>query len=75
MLISYQKFVKKLGFINKCIKSCECKFDIIGFSETHLKDNDLQNIDGFNIEYTNRIDRGKGGVCMYVNEKIKYKIN
>ena len=27
-----------------------------------------------NIEYTNRIDRGKGGVCMYINEKIKYKL-
>ena len=26
------------------------------------------------IEYTNIIGRGKGGVCMYINEKIKYKL-
>ena len=37
-------------------------------SETQLKDkpNDLLRIDGFNIEYTNRTGREKGGVCMYI---------
>ena len=49
---------------------------MIGLSETHLKDqpNTLYNLDGFNIEYVNRIGREKGGVCLYVTEKVKYKL-
>ena len=25
------------------------------------------------MEYVNRVDRGKGGVCIYVNDKVKFK--
>ena len=76
MNVNIRSLSKNLDSLKECIKSCDCKFDIIGISETHLKEkpNVLQNIDGFNIEHTNRIDRGKGGVCMYINEKIKYKL-
>ena len=38
-------------------------------SETHLKDkaNDIVSIEGYNIEYTNRIGREKGGrVHVYI---------
>ena len=31
------------------------------------------NLPGYNIEYTNRIGREKGGVCMLVSDKMKYK--
>ena len=45
-------------------------------SETHLKDkpNDIVSIEGYNIEYTNRIGREKGGVCMFISEELKYKL-
>ena len=54
MNVNIRSLSKNLDSLKECIKSCECKFDIIGISETHLKDkpNDLQNVDGFNIEYT-----------------------
>ena len=32
------------------------------------------NLPGYNIEYTNRIGREKGGVCMYISDKVKYKL-
>ena len=38
-------------------------------SETHLKDkpNDIVSIEGYNIEYTNRIGREKGAcACLYL---------
>ena len=46
-------------------------------SKTHLKDkpNDILSIKGFNIEYTNRIIREKGGVCMFISEELKYKLS
>ena len=39
-------------------------------SETHLKDkpNDILSIEGFNVEYTNRIG-GEKGVCACLNLK------
>ena len=48
---------KNLHSLKECIKSLDCKFDVIGVSETHLKDkpNDLLKIDGFDIEYTSYI--------------------
>ena len=62
--------------LKECLKSLDCKFAIIGVSETHLKDkpNAFYNIPGFNVEYTKRIDREKGGVCLYISDEIKYKL-
>ena len=47
---------------------CNVENDTNNLNETHLKDkpNTLYNIPGFNVEYTNRIDREKGGVCLYI---------
>ena len=49
---------------------------ILRISETHLKEklNDYFNIPGFTIEYTNRNDREKGGVCMFISDQVKYKL-
>ena len=78
--INIRSLSKKFDALKELLKSTECKFDVIGISETHLKEkpNDLYNIDGYNIEYTNRTTRGKGGVCMYVcmyvSDNLKYKL-
>ena len=74
--VNIRSLSKNSDSLRECIKSLDCKFDVIGISETHLKDkpNDLLRIDGFNIEYTNRIGREKGGVCMYISEELKYKL-
>ena len=51
-------------------------FTIIGLSETHLKEkpHDFYNLPNYNMEYTNRIEREKGGVCLYISNHIKYKL-
>jgi len=66
---------KNFEQLKECLKILNCEFNIIGLSETHLKEkpNDFS-LSGYNIEYTNRVDREKGGVCMYVSNKIKYKL-
>jgi hypothetical protein len=62
--------------LQECIKSLQCEFTVIGISETHLKDkpNDYLNLPGYTLEYTNRIGQEKGGVCMYVSDKLNYKL-
>ena len=67
---------KNLDSLKECIKTLDCNFDVIGISESHLKDKpkSTDNIDGFSIEYMNRINKDKGGVCMYISEEIKYKL-
>ena len=62
--------------LKECMKSLDCKFDVIGMSETHLKDklNDIISIEGYNIEYTNKLGREKGSVCMFISEELKYKL-
>ena len=81
--VNIRSLSKNLDSLRECIKSLDCKFDVIGISETHLfdvigisethlkdKSNDPLRIDGFNIEYTNRTGREKGGVCMYIWPQI-----
>ena len=67
---------KNFDSLKECIKSLDCDFTVIGVSETHLKDkpNDIHNINGYNIEYTNRAGREKDGVCMYISDQVKYKL-
>ena len=62
--------------LKECVKALNCDFNVIGISETHLKDkpNDYYNLPGFTIEYTNRNDREKGGVCMFRSDQVKYKL-
>ena len=74
--VNIRSISKNFDSLQEILKSVECKFDVIGISETHLKNkpSGIYNIDGYTIEYTNRIGREKGGVCMYVSEKLKYKL-
>ena len=67
---------KNFDKIKECLKEMEHYFTIIGVSETHLKEKPTQYYDmpGYNFEYTNRVDRGKGGVGMYVSQLIEYKV-
>ena len=66
--INIRSISKNFDSLKETIKSINCKFDIIGISETHLKDNpkDLFNIDGYSMEYTIRTYKGKGG-CLHVH--------
>ena len=61
--------------LKNCMKVLDHDFTIIGLSETHLKSKplDLYNLPKYNMEYTNRIGREKGGVCLYISNKTKYK--
>ena len=67
---------KNFDKLTECLKALDHKFSIIGLSETHLKDSPLEyyNLDGYNMEFTNRSDREKGGVCLYISDSIKYKL-
>ena len=67
---------KHFESLKECIKTLNSEFTVIRLSETHLKDqpNNLYNLDGFNFENVNRIGLEKGGVCLYVTEKVKYKL-
>ena len=67
---------KNFDSLKACIKEVNKEFSVIGISETHLKDkpNDYLNLPGYSIEYTNRIGREKGGVCMFISDEVKYKL-
>ena len=67
---------KNLDKLKNCIKVLDHDFTIIGLSETHLKakPHDFYNLPNYNMEYTNRIGREKGGVCLYISNHIKYKL-
>ena len=74
--VNIRSLSKNFESLKECLKTLNCEFSVIGISETHLKDkpNDFYNIPGFNVEYTNRIDREKGGVCLFIADQIKYKL-
>ena len=38
------------------------------------KPNNKYNIPGYKLECVNRVGREKGGVCMYISEKVRYKL-
>jgi hypothetical protein len=74
--LNIRSLSKNFEKLKECIKNLDCEFTVIGISETHLKDkpHNYYNLPGYKIEYMNRIGREKGGVCMYVSEKVKYKL-
>lgn len=67
---------KNFEKLKECLKTLDHEFTIIGLSETHLKESpsEYYNLNGYNIEFTNRVERQKGGVCLYVSSSIKYKL-
>ena len=66
---------KNFEKLKECLKAIENEFTIIGLSETHLKDvpTAYHKLPGYNIEYTNRHNKQKGGVCLYISNNVKYK--
>ena len=52
------------------------KLDYIMICETFLHDNnhDLFKIPGYNFEHKSRKQMRRGGVCIYINEAIQYKL-
>ena len=74
--VNIRSLSKNIDRLKQCLKALDHEFSIIGISETHLKDkpSNILNIEGYNLEHVNRIGRQKGGVCLYVSDKIKYKL-
>ncbi len=76
MNVNIRSISKNFDSLKEFLKSTNTEFAVIGISETHLKDkpSDIYNLSGYNIEFTNRVGREKGGVCLYISEQIKYKV-
>ena len=74
--VNIRSLSKNLENLKECIDILKKDFSVIGISETHLKQkpDDYYNLNGYKVEYTNRIGREKGGVCMYVSNQINYKL-
>ena len=73
--VNIRSLSKNFDKLRECLKATNHDFTVIGISETHLKGKPLEyyNIPGYKMEYVNRIGREKGGVCIYVNDKVKFK--
>ena len=52
------------------------EFSVIGFSETWLKDNnvDCYSLQGYDSEHSYRIDTTGGGVSLFINRNIRYTV-
>ena len=52
------------------------EFSVIGFSETWLKDTnvDCYSLQGYDSEHTYRIDKTGGGVSLFINRNIRYTV-
>ncbi len=74
--VNIRSISKNFDKLKECIETLNCDFDVIGLSETHLKDklHEYYYLPGFNVEYTNRVGREKGGVCIYISDKLTYKV-
>ena len=64
--VNIRSLAKNFDELKACMKVVNTEFNVIGLCETHLKDKpcDYLNLPGYNIEYTNRVGREKGG-CVY----------
>ena len=74
--VNIRSINKNFDKLKECLEILDHEFTIIGLSETHMKEKPLEcfHLPGYNIEYTNRKNREKGGVCMYITDKVKYKL-
>ena len=74
--VNIRSISKNFEKLKECLKTVNYDFTVIGLSETHLKDkpHDYYNLSGYRLEYVNRVSRSKGGVCMYVTNKVDYKV-
>ena len=67
---------KNFDKLKECLKSVNHNFNIIGLTETQLKDkpHEYLQLPDYNLEYMNRVGRNSGGVCLYIRNDIKYKL-
>ena len=51
-------------------------FAVIRVTEMHLQcqPHEYYNLPGYELEYVNRVGCNKGGVCVYISNKVKYKV-
>ena len=63
-----------LNLLNK-LKTDGYEIHVILACETFMNENNIDEckIKGFNMEYTHRTNIARGGVAVYVNNKLKYK--
>ena len=68
----YKKFESLKGFLQES----NMNFNIIGLVETWLKDrpHEYFKMEGYNLELTNRQNKGGGGFCLYIDENIAYSL-
>jgi hypothetical protein len=59
-----------------CLDSIDNKFNIIALSETWLKDYsaDLYTLDGYHHEHLTRDNSAGGGVSLYLQDSLMYKV-
>ena len=59
--VNIRSISKIFDSFKECLKDLDCEFTAIGITESHLKDppKEYYRITGYNIEYTNRINRDK----------------
>jgi len=76
MNVNIRSLSKKFEKLEECIKLLNHDLTVIGVSETHLKENPEKkfHLPGYKLECVHRVGRQKGGVCMYISDKIKYKL-
>lgn len=73
-----RSLVKNMNNISDYLQCIKFKFDIIIISETWLNkfNENLYNINNYNVAHTTRTNKRGGGVSIYVNSKFKFnKIN
>ena len=74
--VNIRSIGKNLDTLKLCLKTLDHKFTVVALSETHLKDKplDYYQLLGYNFEYINRVDRGEGGVGIFIANNVKYKL-
>ena len=74
--VNIRSLSKNFDKLNECLKILKTDFTVIGISETHLKEkpSEIYNLPGYSLEFVNRNEREKGGVCLYISDKVKYKL-
>ena len=74
--INARSLYKNFESLQDFLGSIDIEFKIIGLVETWLKDQPQEyfHIDGYNLELKNRRDKKGGGVCLYIDDDIKYTV-
>ena len=67
---------KNVESLKDFLNYSEIDFGVIGLVETWLKDEpqDYLKLNGYSLEYTNRVNKTGGGVCLYVKNNVKYHV-